>query len=90
MAGAVIETEVVSSFKSPNRILVRSFRRSRDKWKSKYVAVKSEIKRYKNQASDARRSREQWKNKALALEGRMHQLEAQCHAGEQEKNRPRQ
>lgn len=76
MANAVMETEDVSAFKSPKRILVRSFRLSRDKWKAKYVAVKSEIKRYKNQASDARRSREQWKNKALALEARVQELEA--------------
>ena len=71
MAVAVIETEDVSTFKSPERILVRSLRRSRDKWKAKYVAIKTEIKRYKNQASDARRSREQWKNKFLAPEARV-------------------
>jgi hypothetical protein len=90
MADAVIETEDVSTFKSPNRILVRFFHRSRDKWKAKYAAIKTEIKRYKNQASDARRSREQWKNKALALESRVQELEAGCPAGEQDKNRLRQ
>lgn len=90
MNSSVIETEDVLVFKSPPRILARTFRRSRDRWKAKCMAAKTEIKRFKNQASDARRSREQWKDKAVALESRVRQLEAASHAPEQEKKSPRQ
>ena len=85
MDSSVIETEYVLVFKSPPRILARSFRRSRDQWKKKCMVAKTEIKKYKNQASDARRSREKWKDKAAALEARVRQLEAAPPASEQEK-----
>ena len=67
MDAQVVNTDDISLLKSPLRILVRSFRRSRDKWKQKDMGLKSEIKRFKNQAADARRSREQWKSKAEGL-----------------------
>ncbi len=77
-----METQVVNSngkstFKSPLRILVRSFQRSRDNWKQKYMAIKAEIKRYKNQAADARRSREKWKVQAQAFEAQNRRLESE-------------
>jgi chromosome segregation ATPase len=56
-------------------MLVRFFRSSRDKWKQKYMDVKTEIKRYKNRAADAGRSRDQWKTKARELEEKTHRLE---------------
>ena len=68
-------SEVSSTFKSPVRILARFFQSSRDNWKQKYVDLKAEIKRYKNQAADARRSRDAWKNKVRALEEQMRRLE---------------
>ena len=64
-------------FKSPLRILVRAFRKSRDKWKQKYMEIKKEIKRFRNQAADARKSREMWKRRGEQFQSRIQELEAQ-------------
>ena len=77
MASMVVPSNDVSELQSPLRILVRFFRRSRDKWKQKCSAVKSDIKRFQNQAADARRSRESWKTKAQLLEAEVRQLKAE-------------
>lgn len=77
MESQAVESDACSKFKSPLRILVRCFRRSRDKWKRKYLELRTEIKRYKNQAGDARRSRAEWKKKAQAFEARARQLESE-------------
>ena len=74
MESLTVETDEISELKSPPRILVRFFKRSRDKWKNKYFAVKTDIKRYKNQSGDARRSRDQWRSKAELLEVQVQQL----------------
>jgi hypothetical protein len=42
-----VKTNDISSLKSPRRMLVRFFRRSRDNWKRKYMDLKTEIKRFK-------------------------------------------
>lgn len=62
-------------FRSPNRILARFFRKSRDQWKEKYQALQEEVKRLSNQAADVRRSRERWREKAAA-EGAVKRMEA--------------
>ena len=49
MENVTVETDEISELKSPLRILVRSFKRSRDKWKTKYGGM---------QASDIKRLRE--------------------------------
>ncbi len=67
MESQTVPADASSKFKSPLRMLVRFFRRSRDNWKQKYMGVKTEIKRFRNHAADARRSRDQWKAKAEAL-----------------------
>jgi chromosome segregation ATPase len=92
MESQVVESDELSKFKSPLRMLVRFFRRSRNNWKGKYVAAKTQIKRYKNQAADARRSREQWKAKAQLLEAEVQRLESERDGWEQDaakKNCPR-
>ena len=71
------KSAVVSGFKSPLRVLVRAFRMSRDQWKSKYMVLKAEIKRFKNQAADARRSREKWQSKARDLAATTQRLQAE-------------
>ena len=66
---AVVEREAEQGnkvYKSPKRILVRFFRRSRDAWKRKYLELKKEHKRLQNQVADVRRSREQWRQEAEA------------------------
>jgi len=62
-------------FRSPNRILVRFFRKSRDQWKQKHQALQEEMKRLTNQVADVRRSRERWRQKAEAAEGAVKRLE---------------
>jgi chromosome segregation ATPase len=54
-------------WKSPLRILVRSLQKSRDNWKRKHQEVKTEVKRFRNQAQDARKSRNHWKLRARDL-----------------------
>jgi hypothetical protein len=77
MESQVVASDASSAYKSPLRMLVRFFRRSRDNWKQKYMGIKAEIKRFKNQAADARRSREKWKAKAEALAAEVQRLEAE-------------
>ena len=67
----------MSAFKSPLRILVRSFRSSRDNWKQKCLRTKKDIKRFKNKAADSVKSRDQWKRKFEQLQARTESLEAE-------------
>jgi septal ring factor EnvC (AmiA/AmiB activator) len=67
-------------FRSPNRILARFFRKSRDQWKEKYQALQEEMKRLTNQVADVRRSRERWREKAEAAEGAAKRMEAALEA----------
>jgi hypothetical protein len=55
-----------TSYRSPDRNLVWSFRNSRDNWKKKYQDLKREHKRLQNQLRDVRKSREQWRQQAEA------------------------
>ncbi len=72
-----MEQVELSAFKSPLRILVRSFRRSRDNWKQKCLRAKKDIKRFKNKASDAVKGRDQWKRKFERMQERTESLEAE-------------
>lgn len=67
----------LSSFKSPQRMLVRCFLKSRDKWKAKCQQAKRDIKRSKNKAADAVKSRDRWKRKCEKLETDKQRLEAE-------------
>jgi len=55
-------------YSSPARVLVRSFRLSRDNWKEKYTEVQRQIKRFRVQAYDACQSRDGWRKRAEAAE----------------------
>lgn len=61
----------VRDFLSPLRILVRSFRLSRDKWKAKAVRLKVEVKRLKVSVHDVQQSRASWRARAEAAEGEL-------------------
>jgi predicted nucleic acid-binding Zn-ribbon protein len=54
--------------KSPQRILVRSLLKSRNKLRAKYREVRSECKRWRNQAAAVEKSRSAWRQRALAGE----------------------
>ena len=67
----------LSSYKSPRRVLADWFRKSRDRWKQKYMALKAEVKRFKNRAYDLQKSRDNWKEQAAAHQQQVEALQAQ-------------
>jgi hypothetical protein len=77
---ADIETtpgETSKSYTSRPGALIWSFRKSRDRWKSKYQALKASVKHLKNRVADVTRSREQWRLKAEQAVTRVATLEAE-------------
>ncbi len=48
-------------YKSPVRKVIALLKKGRDNWKSKYQAVKWEVRRVKQQNRVVENSREQWK-----------------------------
>jgi hypothetical protein len=67
-----LKDEAMSSqtieYKSPLRKVVALLKKARDNWKSKYQAVKGEVRRVKQQNRVVENSREEWKRRALAAE----------------------
>jgi hypothetical protein len=47
-------------YRSPNRILARSFRMARDKWKQKYMNARADLKRARQLATERGDSRDRW------------------------------
>jgi hypothetical protein len=70
------------SFKSPRRVLVRSFLHSRDRWKAKYMAQKPKLKQLRNRAADAQRARDQWRERAQMAEADASQARAELAAAQ--------
>lgn len=64
-------------YRSPRRVLVRFFEKSRDRWKAKYQVLQERIKEFRTEVRDLRRSRDRWRAKAEALEGQIQELHAQ-------------
>ena len=62
-------------YRSPPRVLVRSFRMGRDNWKEKHQAVQEKLEQQRQLAADRGRSREQWKLKCEAALARAEQAE---------------
>jgi hypothetical protein len=48
-------------YRSPNRILARSFRMARDKWKQKYMDLRADLKRARQLATERGASRDRWR-----------------------------
>ena len=48
-------------YRSPNRVLARSFRMARDKWKQKYMDARAELKRARQLATERGGSRDRWR-----------------------------
>jgi chromosome segregation ATPase len=75
---ADVETTPASkNYTSRPGALVWSFRKSRDRWKSKYQELKATIKGYKNRVADVTKSREQWRLKAEEATTRIAALETE-------------
>jgi uncharacterized protein YceH (UPF0502 family) len=60
--------------------LIWFFRKSRDRWKSKYQGLKATVKGHKNRAADVTKSRDHWKVKAEHATARFAALEAEVAA----------
>jgi len=53
-------------YRSPNRVLARSFRMARDKWKQKYMDTRAELKRARQLATERGDSRDRWRGECEA------------------------
>ena len=63
------DSEVVSGtrkFLSPNRVLVRSFRQSRDLWRDKHHAVQAKLELERQRSAERGRLRDRWQAKCEA------------------------
>ncbi len=69
--------EVLDQFSSPIRKLVPFFKKSRDRWKAKYMKLKAARKLMQNQVRAVEKSREMWKQRAEASEERLAELESE-------------
>ena len=71
-------------FASPLSALVWCFRRSRDRWKTKYHSQKARVRRMDNEVRDVRKSREKWKREALELREEVSRLRSEWRALQEE------
>jgi chromosome segregation ATPase len=70
------EASEKTSYRSPQRILVRFFEKSRDQWKAKCLDAKAALRRFKNRAKWLEQSRDHWKNRVHGLARQVRELEA--------------
>lgn len=63
------------TYKSPTAKLLKFFPQSRDRWKAKCQAVRSENKKLANQTRAVEKSREHWKELAKSRLRRIDELE---------------
>jgi len=61
------ETANERKYRSPNRILARSFRIGRDKWKRKYMDTRADLKRARKLAAERGDSRDRWRAECDAV-----------------------
>jgi len=71
-------------YRSPNRVLARSFRMARDKWKQKYMNVRAELKRARQLATERGDSRDRWRGECEAAIEQAHAAETLAQEGLQE------
>jgi len=53
-------------YRSPSRVLARSFRIGRDKWKKKYIDTRADLKRARKLATERGDSRDRWRSECDA------------------------
>ncbi len=63
-------------YRSPNRILARSFRLGRDKWKQKHHMVQAELEQTRQLAAERGASRDGWRERCEAEMARAEAAEA--------------
>jgi septal ring factor EnvC (AmiA/AmiB activator) len=77
MAGTDLDDQESPEYRSPRRVLVRFFEKSRDLWKAKHQTLQERIKAFRTEVRDLRRSRDRWRVKAEALERQIEELRAE-------------
>ena len=63
-------------YRSPNRILARSFRIGRDKWKDKHHAVQAELQQMRQLSAERGASRDRWREQCEAALARAEAAES--------------
>lgn len=63
-------------FRSPTRILARSFRIGRDKWKQKHHAVQAELQQTRQLVAERGTSRDRWREQCEAALARAEEAES--------------
>jgi chromosome segregation ATPase len=63
--------------KSPQRILVRSLLKSRNKLRAKYRELRADCKRWRNQSAAVEKSRTAWRQRALTGEATLRHEQAE-------------
>ena len=71
--GAVVSG--TRKFLSPNRMLVRSFRRSRDAWRDKHHLVQAKLEQERQLSAERGRSRDQWPAKCDLARSKVREAE---------------
>jgi IS1 family transposase len=70
-----MECRSIDEFSSPLKKLLQRFLESRDSWKAKHQAIKTNHKLLQNQTRAVEKSREQWRKEALDLKKQVKELE---------------
>jgi hypothetical protein len=76
-AHALANHKAAPAYRSPLRVLARTFRNSRDLWKRKYQGLQKRITEFRTESRELRRSRDRWRAKAVALEQECNLLRAE-------------
>ena len=76
-----------NELKSPARILLRSFRQSRQKWRAKALQRRTQVKGLEHTVRDVQRSRARWKAKAKQWHADQQALQERVQAVEAERDR---
>jgi peptidoglycan hydrolase CwlO-like protein len=89
-------TATREDYQSRPGALIWFFKKSRNRWKSKYQGLKAKVKGFKNQIAAVTKSRQQWRAKAerageqvTALESEIATLRAEIAALQEKKKRTR-
>ena len=85
-------TDNERKYRSPSRVLARSFRLARDKWKQKYMDTRAALKRARQLATERGDSRDRWRAECDAAKEQARAAEtlAQEHLQELEQLRARE
>jgi predicted nuclease with TOPRIM domain len=76
--------EQATSYRSPWRVLARAFKKSRDGWKAKYIALQERIKAFRTEVRDLKRSRDRWQTQAETFKQQLEELRAEMRSRDEQ------